>query len=135
MATKKHFEPFDAVVIDWESYLTRFKYFLAANDIESTEKQHATFLANVSQSTFNLAQALVLPVILKDTPFSTIKEELWQHFVPKRLVIVCCHVFYKRDQSATETIAEYITVLGLAAHPCGFENLEVSLWGQFVCGL
>lgn len=135
MAAKSHFEPFDAAVGNWGSYLTRFEFFLAASDIASDEKRHSSFLTCVGQETFHLAQALVSPAGLGNTPFSTIEEKLKQHLTLKRSVIACCHSLYKWDQMTTETIAQYVVVLRLAAHPCAFKNLETALQDRFICSL
>lgn len=68
MAAKSHFELFDTAARNWESYLTKFKLFLDANKIESDIKQRKTFLTCVGQETFDLAQALLSPANLGNTP-------------------------------------------------------------------
>lgn len=111
MATKSQFEPFDVAVGDWGSYLTHFKFFLAASEIEGDEWQCATFLSSCGQPTFEVAQALVALASLKDTPFFTIKGKLQEHFTLKQSEIACCHMFYKRNQALAESISDYVAAL------------------------
>ena len=61
---------------------------------------------------------------------------LKRHFEPKRVVIVECFCFYRREQAVGETIAEYEAELRRFDTLCQFEaHLSQALWDRLVCGL
>ena len=69
-----------------------------------------------------------------DQSLGDIYEKLQGHFEPTRTTIVERYHFYKRDQAAWETIAEYEAALRNLATHCEFEGyLEQALRDRFVC--
>ncbi|XP_054828347.1 uncharacterized protein K02A2.6-like [Eublepharis macularius] len=115
MATKGHLEPFDSTAEDWESYITRFDFYLEANKIEDTDLARATFFSVCGRSTFDIARALVAPAPLQTTAFDTIKNRLKEHFSPQPSEIASRHTFYKRNQVQGESIAAFVTALRQAS--------------------
>ncbi|KAJ7332593.1 hypothetical protein JRQ81_014773 [Phrynocephalus forsythii] len=135
MTGRGHFEPFDEAAEDFESYITRFDFYLAAQEITDLALQRATFFSLCGRATFEVARALIVPAQLQTTPFNVIREKLRNHFSPQPSEIACQHAFYKRDQAEGETIAGFVTALRQTAMHCNFMDLETALRDRLVCGL
>ncbi|KAJ7335354.1 hypothetical protein JRQ81_013295 [Phrynocephalus forsythii] len=131
MAAKGLLEPFDPTVTDWETYISRFEFYLAANEITEVEAVKATFLSSAGLHAFEIVRALCAPTPLKNVTFEIIKDKLREHFVPRPSETA----FYKRNQQPEESVTDYVIALRQAARHCNFTDLEEALRDRLVCGL
>ena len=116
-------------------YLERVKIFFAVNDIP-TEKKVPVFLNAVGGITYGVLRNLVAPDNPIDKTFEEIITKLTEHFDPKPLIIVERYHFHKRDQTAGESLAEYVAELRRLAAKCSFgTHLNDALRDRFVCGI
>ncbi|XP_048478435.1 uncharacterized protein LOC125488852 [Plutella xylostella] len=131
---------FDHHVQDWATFKSKFDQWLIANGVEEQTdktgaKRRAILLSALSDSTYQLANNLVLPKDLVTAPFEDIVKVLDVHFTPKRCGFAERHYFYSAAQQAGESHAQWAARLrGLAAH-CNFKELEEALRDKFVMGL
>ena len=104
-------EPFDGGPREWPSYAERIEQYLVANDIADPKKMVATLLTVVGPRTYSLLRDIVAPTKPSELKYEEIMEKLNKHYDPKPLVIAERFKFHKRNQMATETIAEYSAAL------------------------
>ncbi len=72
----------------------------------------------------------------KDKTFAELETILKAHFEPKALVIAERFRFYRQDQAAEETIAEFVAALRKLATNRNFgDSLSDALHDRLVCGL
>lgn len=117
------------------AYVERAELFLDANNVPE-EKQVATFLSSMGKSTYETLRNLVTPANPKDKDLRQIIAVLKEHFKPKPLIISERFNFNRRQQGATESIAEYVADLRRLTIHCKFGNfLDDALRDRFVCGL
>ena len=117
------------------AYLERAEVFFRANDI-AEDKQVPVFLSVVGGKTYSLLRDLTAPEKPQDKTLAQLFETLKSHFQPKPLVIAERFYFHRRNQSATESIAEYVAELRRLATHCEFgEYLNDALRDRLVCGL
>ena len=106
-----------------------------ANNV-ADEKKAATFLASLGKSTYQVLRNLVAPAKVKDKTLEEITAVLLQHYEPKPLVISERFHFNRRQQGATETVADYVAELRRLSAHCEFGTfLDDALRDRFVCGL
>jgi len=119
-----------------EAYLERVDLYFAANDI-AEGKRVAVFLSVIGGKTYTLLRNLLAPAKLGDLSLSELKGALKKHFEPKRVVIAERFHFYRRNQAAGESIADFVAELRRLSTHCAFgENqLEEALRDRLVCGL
>ena len=68
--------------------------------------------------------------------YNDIMRKHLEHFDPKPLTIVECLHFHKREQSTSETLAEFMAELRRLAAKCEFStHLDQALRDRFVCGM
>ena len=127
-------EEFDPGAGPFTAYLERerVEIFFAVNSI-AEEKKVPIFLNTIGATVYSTLRDLLAPA----SPISAdITKVLKAHYEPKSLVIVERFHFHKREQSAGESIAEYIAELRRLAAKCAFAGyLDEALRGRFVCGL
>ena len=128
-------EEFDPGVGPFTAYLERVEIFSAANGI-AEEKKVPIFLNTIGATVYSTLRDLLAPASPISASFADITKVLKAHYEPKSLVIVERFHFHKREQSAGESIAEYIAELRRLAAKCAFAGyLDEALRGRFVCGL
>ncbi|XP_015269353.1 PREDICTED: uncharacterized protein K02A2.6-like [Gekko japonicus] len=135
MSYNKQFEPFEPLSEDWDSYLTRFEFFLENCQVTDAAKKRAALLCSCGKEVFDIARSLVTPDNIKTVPYTTLTEKLKACFSPQPSEITSRHAFYERRQGPRESVAEFVAALRKAARPCNFENLEKALRDRVVCGL
>ena len=109
------------------AYLERLSLYLEANGI--AEEKKVPILLTV----YTLLRGLVAPTLPKDKTYAELKQVLKGHFEPKAVVIAERFRFYRRNQEAEETIAEFVATLRKLAAECKFENfLEQALRDRLV---
>ena len=85
------------------AYLERVELYFGANDI-ANEKKVAILLSVIGAKTYAVLRSLVAPDQPKDKSFAELKTLLKAHYDPKPLVIAERFRFYRRDQTAEESI-------------------------------
>ena len=117
------------------SYLERASLYFTANDV-AREKQVAVLLSSIGPSTYALLSDLFAPEKPSTKTFKQISEALESHYEPQCVIIAERFHFYKRDQAAGESIAEFDAALRKLATHCNFgTTLDDALRDRFVCGL
>ena len=117
------------------AYLERVELYFGANDI-APEKKVAIFLSVIGAKTYAVLRSLVAPAQPKDKPFAELKALLKAHYDPKPLVIAERFLFYRRDQTAEESVSEFLVELRRLASHCEFgQFLDEALRDRLVCGL
>ncbi len=117
------------------AYLERVELFFTANSI-GEDKKVALFLSVIGAKTYSLLRDLLSPEKPQDKPLPVLFKKLKDHYEPKPLVIAERFCFHRRDQGASESIAEYTAELRRLAIHCEFgEYLNDALRDRLVCGL
>ena len=117
------------------SYLERAELYFAANTVANAKKVPALLTA-IGPSTYTLLSNLFAPDAPKDKPLAEITTALTKHFGLTRSVIAERFHFHRRNQTATEAIAEYLATLRQAALHCQFVAfLDKALRDRLVDGL
>ena len=117
------------------SYLERASLYLTANDIPG-EKQAAVLLSSIGPPTYALLSDLFASEKPSSKSCKQISAALVNHYEPQRVIITERFHFYKRDQSAGESITDYDAALRKLATHCAFgTTLDDALRDRFVCGL
>ena len=91
-------------------YLERVELYLGANDI-AAEKKVAIFPSVIGAKTYAVLRSFMAPAQPKDKPFAELKMLLEAHYDPKPLVIAERFMFYKRDQTAKESVSKFLVEL------------------------
>ena len=108
-------------------YLQRVELYFVANGV-ADEKHVPILLSSIGPTTYALLCDLMAPQSPAKKSFADIGKALTDHFEPRRSVIADRFKFHKRDQSATESIAEFDAALRKLAIHCNFgETLEDTL--------
>ena len=116
-------------------YMERAAIFFAANDIPAAKKV-PFLLTCIGGTTYGILRNLVAPGNPMDMSYEDLTHTLRVHFDPKPLVIVERFHLHKRDQSASESVAEYLAELRRLAAKCEFGTyLEEALRDRLVCGI
>ena len=83
-----------------------------------------------------MLRSLVAPAQPKDKSFAELKTLLKAHYDPKPLVIAERCLFYTRDQTAEESVSEFLVEERRLASHCEFgQFLDEVLRDRLVCGL
>ncbi len=128
-------DSFDSNVESWECYYERFEQYAKVNKLEE-EDVVPCLLSLMGPKTYGLLRTLVAPEKPKDKTADQIYETLQTHLSPTPLTIAERFRFYKRDQKAGESIADYLEVIKRLAETCDFGDfLAIALRDKFVCGL
>ena len=116
-------------------YLERVKLYFKANDV-ADDKQVPILLSSIGSANYALLCDLLAPASPGEKSFAIIETALCGHFEPRRSVIADRFHFHKREQTPTETIADFDAALRKLAVHCQFgDTLEDTLRDRFVCGL
>ncbi len=85
---------------------------------------------------YGVLRSLLAPTRPQDQTFDDLVTRLKAHYDPKPLVIAERFRFYKRNQSSTETIAEFLADLRRLTIRCEFDTfLDQALRDRLVCGV
>ena len=117
------------------AYLERVDLFFAANDIANGKKV-PVLLSVVGGKIYSLLCDLFALAKPQEKTMEQIATTLKSHFQPKLLVIAERFYFHRRNQSANESITEYIAELRRLTTYCEFRDyLNDALQDRLVCGL
>ena len=116
------------------AYLKRVELYFRANDIAAEKK--VAILSVIGAKIYAVLRSLVAPAQPKDKSFAELKTLLKVHSDPKPLVIAERFLFYRRDQTAEESVSEFLVELRRLASHCEFgQFLDEALRDRLVCGL
>ena len=98
------------------------------------ESKKVPLLLNcIGGTVYSTLRSLVNPITML---YNDIMRKLLEHFDPKPLTIVERFHFHKREQSTSETLAEFMAELRRLAAKCEFgTHLDQALRDRFVCGM
>ncbi|ETW97619.1 MAG: hypothetical protein ETSY2_44310 [Candidatus Entotheonella gemina] len=117
------------------TYLERLELYFDANAVEASRKV-AVLLTVIGSKTYDTLWSLLAPTLLRDKTFPELLVILKEHFDPKPLVIGERFHFYRRNQKANETVAEFLADLWKLNIRCEFGTfLDQALRDRFVCGV
>ena len=117
------------------AYLERVKAYFDANDVPSA-KRVSVLLSVIGPSTYSILRSLMAPETPQTKSLTVIIKALKEHYDPKPIVIAERYHFHVRNQSPTESIADYVAELRRLAASCEFGAfLDEALRDRFVCGL
>ncbi len=118
-----------------KTFLERVDLYFTANAVANAKRVPA-LLTTIGPTTYTLLSNLFAPEAPKDKSFAEITAALTKHFEPTRSVIAERFHFHRRNQTASETIAEYLAALRQAALHCNFDAfLDEALRDRLVGGL
>ena len=85
-----------------------------------TDKQVGVFLSVIGANTYGLLWDLLVPAKPVSKSIKELTKVLESHYKPKPLVIAQRYHFNKRNQGATESIADYVAALRKLSTNCEF---------------
>ncbi|XP_077501881.1 uncharacterized protein LOC144112903 [Amblyomma americanum] len=123
----------------WDEYVERLEMFCEANQITKEEQKRAVLLSSCGEEVYGLIVTLVKPERPTAATYEEIKTAVRKHLHPKPSELYARFLFYRRNQAAEESVADYVTALRKLAEDCGFGSaqlpLDVMMRDRFVCGL
>ena len=113
-------------------------FFFTANDI-GPDKQVSIYLTVVGSRKYALIKSLTAPTLPQEKSYEDLKAVLLAHFRPKPLLIAERFRFYQRNQTAGESVHDFLADLRSTRRltiTCEFEDfLDQALRNRFVWGL
>ncbi|XP_054917255.1 uncharacterized protein [Dermacentor andersoni] len=123
----------------WDEYVERLEMFCEANKIAKEEQKRAVLLSCCGEEAYGLIVTLVKPSRPTAATYEEIKTAVRKHLHPRPSELYARFLFYKRNQAAEESVADYVTALRKLAEDCGFGDeqlpLDIMMRDRFVCGL
>ena len=117
------------------AYIERVNLFFTANEIPSP-KRVAVFLSVIGGKTYERLRNIVSPKLPDSLKYSELVEVFKEHYEPKPLVIAQRFHFHRRNQTASESVSEYMAELHRLSTNCDFRDyLDQALRDRLVCGL
>ncbi|XP_075527566.1 uncharacterized protein LOC142559795 [Dermacentor variabilis] len=123
----------------WDEHVERLEMFCEANKIAKEEQKRAVLLICCGEEAYGLIVTLVKPSRPTAATYKEIKMAVHKH-LHSRLSELCARfLFYKRNQTAEKSVADYVTALRKLAEDCGFGDeqlpLDIMMRDRFVCSL
>lgn len=112
-------QEFDPKVDNIISYLERLELYLEANTTEDGKKV-SVLLTVIDPTAYGTLHSLLALTKPKGKSFEDLVKALQTHFAPKPLVIGKQFRFYKREQGAGESIADFIAYIRHLSIKCEF---------------
>ncbi|XP_070389416.1 uncharacterized protein [Dermacentor albipictus] len=123
----------------WDEYVERLEMFCEANKIAKEEQKRAVLLSFCGEEAYGLIVTRVKPARPTAATYEEIKTVVRKHLHPRPSELYARFLFYKRNQAAEESVADYVTALRKLAEDCGFGDeqlpLDIMMRDHFVCGL
>ncbi|EEC14627.1 transposon, putative, partial [Ixodes scapularis] len=120
---------------DWVSYDERLTSFLHLDKVPEEGKVH-DFLSFVGPKTYGLLKSLTAPSLQSSKIFDELRRILGDHLAPRPSVIGERAKYYRRSQTDTESIPDFVAELRRLSQLCDFEGvLNEGLRDRFVCGV
>ena len=90
-------------------------------------------LSIIGPSTYSILRSLLAPDSPQSKSLDTLIKVLKNHYDPKPIIVAERYHFHLRNQSSTETVADYIAELPRLATSCEFGSfLDEALRDRFV---
>ncbi|XP_075534819.1 uncharacterized protein LOC142570312 [Dermacentor variabilis] len=122
----------------WDEYVERLEMFCEANKI-AKEQKRAILLSCCGEEAYGLIVTLVKPARPTTATYEEIKTAVRKHLHPRPSELYARFLFYKRNQAAEKSVADYVTALRKLAEDCGFGDvqlpMDIMMRDRFVCGL
>ena len=126
---------FDPKADNISTYLERLQLYFEANGVKE-ESKVAVLLTIIGARAYDTLRNLLAPALPRDVSFDDLLGVLKQHYDPKPLVIAERFRFYRRSQTADETISEFVADLRRLSIKGEFkEFLDQALRDRFMCGV
>ncbi|XP_049269054.1 uncharacterized protein LOC125757516 [Rhipicephalus sanguineus] len=127
----------------WDEYVERLEMFCDANPdankMTTGEQKRAVLLSCCGEAVYGLIVTLVKPVRPTMASYDEIKTAVHKHLHPRPSELHARFLFYRRNQAADESVADYVMVLRKLTEDCGFGDkqlpLDVMMRDRFVCGI
>lgn len=120
---------------DWEEYVNRLEMFFLVNDTPEAKKVPVLFTVGGS-SLFTIAKRLCAPDSPRTKSYADITKLLQDHLAPTTNIVAERYNFRRCEQSASQSIADFIIILKAKSQECKFEAfLSDALRDQFVAGI
>ncbi|XP_077485465.1 uncharacterized protein LOC144095670 [Amblyomma americanum] len=111
----------------WDEYVERLEMFCEANQITKEEQKRAVLLSSCGEEVYGLIVTLVKPERPTAATYEEIKTAVRKHMHPKPSELYARFLFYRRNQAAEESVADYVTALRKLAEDCGFGSAQLPL--------
>ena len=135
LSTIGNIDSFDANLETWDSYCERLGQFFVANEV-GDDKKKASLLSLIGPKTYTLLRNLCAPHKPSEKSYDELVQLLNAQLNPKPSVIAERYRFHKRNQSANETVMDYVAELRRLSVNCNFNaTLSDTLRDRLVCGL
>ena len=105
---------------NWEKWLSRFKNFLVALDIDTDERKTALLLHYAGESVFDVYDTLKAD----GDKYDDIVRKLTEHFKPVKRTQYRVYDFREAEQLPNETLDAYVTRLRGLARDCAFNDID-----------
>lgn len=123
----------------WDEYVERLEMYCVCHKLASEEQKRAVLLSCCGAETYSLIVTLVKPSRPTTANYADIVAAVKSHMHPRPSELYARFKFYKRNQAAGESIADYVTALRKLAGDCEFGDkqlpLDIMLRDRFVCGI
>ncbi|XP_075559322.1 uncharacterized protein LOC142590796 [Dermacentor variabilis] len=123
----------------WDEYVERLEMFCEANKMTKEEQKRAALLSCCCEEAYGLIVTLVKPARPTAANYKEFKTAVRKHLHPRLSELCARFLFYKRNQAAEDSVADYVTALRKLAEDCGFVDeqlpLDIMMRDRFVCGL
>ena len=127
---------FDSSVEDWESYIERVEFYMAANGIADAAKKRATLFSICGVKTYHTIRNLAAPAAPGSIAYDDILALAKLHFCPKPVVTVQRYKFNSRVRGKEESVAKFVEELRHIALHCEYkDSLNDMLRDRLICGI
>lgn len=123
---------------NWKKWLQRFEFYLTATGISAKEDKikTSTFLHVIGPDALEIYNTFKFDNPDDNLKLEVVQEKFRAYCNPRKNVTYERHVFFTRNQSANETIDQYVTDLRNKASRCEFGDLCDSLIkDRLICGI
>ena len=113
---------FDSIQEDWESYIKRVEFYMAANSIDDDDKKRATLFAICGAKTYHTIRNLAAPTAPGTVPYKDVLTMAKEHYCLKPDVVVQRYKFNSRLRGKDESVAKFVEELRHIALYCEYKD-------------
>ncbi|XP_063380449.1 uncharacterized protein LOC134667087 [Cydia fagiglandana] len=125
-------KPFDGT--NWEAFEKQLQCLLLVNDIPE-EKKVPLLITKLTTTVFDNILNICEPVSPLTKSYDELCSLLKKNYTNTKAPSINRVEFRKRNQTASESIDQYITELRKIARTCGFKDMEDQIKEKFIDGL
>ena len=127
---------FDSTQEDWESYIERVEFYMAANSIDDDDKKRVTFFSICGAKTYHTIRNLTAPTAPGTVPYKDVLTLAKAHYSPKPDVTVRRYKFNSCSRGKDESVARFVEELRHIALYCEYkDSLNDMLRDHLICGI